>query len=142
MRAIRTELRRSGTQELSVPQFRILTYLNHAQDSSLTAAADYLGLTLPSMSKMIDGMVVRRLVTRQTCTDDRRRVSLALTGAGKTLLDGAVSRTLTHLAGQVSSLPPADRETLWQAMQLLQTLFQPDPTGKISQNPSESKQTL
>ena len=65
MRAIRTEIRSHRGSELSVPQFRVLIFLNRHEGASLSDIAEHLGLTLPSTSKMIDGLVARNMVTRQ-----------------------------------------------------------------------------
>ena len=74
MLAIRTEMRRHRGSDLSVPQFRVLVYLNRHAGASLSDIAEHMGLTLPSMSKMIDGLVLRGLVLRRTNPADRRRV--------------------------------------------------------------------
>ena len=86
MRAIRAEMRRHRTADLSVPQFRALAFINGKADASLSDVAEHIGLTLPSMSKIIEGLVTRKLVTRQTHPTDRRRLMLALTARGQTAL--------------------------------------------------------
>ena len=49
MAAIRTEIRTHRGSELSVPQFRVLIFLNRHAGASLSDIAEHLGLTLPSM---------------------------------------------------------------------------------------------
>ena len=74
MRTIRTEMRGHRGADLSVPQFRTLVFLGNHGGASLSDLADFIGLTLPSVSKLIDGLVTRKLVARKVCTNDRRRV--------------------------------------------------------------------
>ena len=102
MRTIRAELRRHRMADLTVPQFRTLAFIDHKADASLSDVAEHIGLTLPSMSKIVDGLVVRKLVTRQTHPTDRRRMTLALTTRGQTALqvhthaDNALQRRTQH----------------------------------------------
>lgn len=123
MRAIRGEMRRQRTPDLSVPQFRTLAFLRQQPGASLSEVAGHIGLTLPSMSKLIDGLVARRLVTRQAAPGDRRRVTLELTGAGQAAFDTARTATRTYLARRLATLPAADRASVVQAMQLLRSSF-------------------
>ena len=123
MRAIRAEMRRHRTSDLSIPQFRTLAFLSHHEGASLSAVAEHIGLTLPSMSKMIDGLVARSLVKREMHPDDRRRVTLTLTAHGKSLFKSAHSATQACLAEQMATLSASDRATVAQAMRILRPLL-------------------
>ena len=59
MRFIRDQVRRRRTAGLSLPQFRTLIFLNRIKNSSLSAVAEHLGLSLPAMSRLINGLVAR-----------------------------------------------------------------------------------
>ena len=65
MRFIRAEMRSHRGHDLSVPQFRTLTFVNRNPEVSLSHLADHLGLTLPSTSKLVDGLVNQKVVTRR-----------------------------------------------------------------------------
>lgn len=123
MRVIRSDLRSHRTADLSIPQFRILSYINRNPQASLSSLADHIGLTLPTMSKMVDGLVVREWVTRQSSPGDRRQVLLGLTGRGKAMLDQAVAKTQASLAEKLSVLSPADRDVVFEAMKCMQSIF-------------------
>jgi DNA-binding MarR family transcriptional regulator len=58
---------------LSVPQFRALGFVHRHAGSSLSEVADHIGLTLPAMSRLIDGLVELQLMRRQSQSADRRR---------------------------------------------------------------------
>ncbi len=123
MRAIRTEMRRHRTVDLSVPQFRALGYIDRNANASLSDAAEYIGLTLPSMSKMIDGLVARKLVSRQTDPADRRRMILTLTRSGLTALEASRAATRACLAESLAALTEAERATIAKAMEALRPVF-------------------
>jgi DNA-binding MarR family transcriptional regulator len=123
MRILRAQMRRHRTADLSVPEFRTLGFLNRHAGASLSDVADHIGLTLPSMSKLVDKLVERKLVTREFDTADRRRVTLALTGRGRAILQAARATTQAYLAEALSTLSPAERATVVQAMRVLRPLF-------------------
>lgn len=123
MRTIRAEMRSQRTPDLSIPQFRALAFLNRQPGSSLSHVAEHVGLTLPSASTLMNGLVTRRLVARQTSPDDRRRVTLSLTAGGKAILEAARRETQSHLSSRLSALSAAERDAVSRAMQLLRPVF-------------------
>jgi DNA-binding MarR family transcriptional regulator len=123
MRIIRGELRRHGAQELSVPQFRVLGFLSRNKGSSLSEVAEHIGLTLPSMSTLVDGLVNRNLATRRTHPHDRRRMTLELTDRGETILRSARNATNDYLATKLRSLSSQDRTRVTESMHILRSVF-------------------
>src|SRR6476646_2985017 len=97
MRVIRAHMcrHRSG---LSVPQFRTLCFLSGAEGSSLSAAADFVGLSLPAMSRLVDVGLLRR----RHSDDDRRHVRLSVTRAGDNAGREARQLAQAHLAEVVA----------------------------------------
>ncbi len=126
MRTIRAEFRSQRSMDLSVPQFHTLAYIQKNDGASLSSLAAHIGLTLPSMSKLIDGLVERGLVTRSSDQEDRRKICLCLTGTGKNELEAAYEHTQTFLINRISGLPKEDVETISRSMQLLKSLFMAD----------------
>ena len=133
MAAIRTEIRSHRGSELSVPQFRVLIFLNRHEGASLSDIAEHLGLTLPSMSKMIDGLLARNMVTRQMHSEDRRRVTLALTVPGREAMQTAYKATESRLAERLVVLPAAERRIIITAMQVLESIFMSSRDPKTAQ---------
>src|SRR5512143_1921672 len=123
MRTIRAELRRHRTADLSVPQFRTLAFIDRNVDASLSDVTEHIGLTLPSMSKIVDGLVARKLVTRQTHPTDRRRMTLTLTARGQTALQTSREATRACLAEDLAAVTDRERETIRQAMCVLRPVF-------------------
>ncbi len=130
MAAIRTEIRSHRRSELSVPQFRVLIFLNRHEGASLSDIAEHLGLTLPSMSKMIDGLLARKMVTRNMNSEDRRRVTLALTAQGRRAMQSAYEATESRLAERLVVLTAAERHIIIEAMQVLESIFRSSREAK------------
>jgi MarR family transcriptional regulator for hemolysin len=126
MRAIRVEMRSRRGADLSVPQFRSLTILKNAPGVALSDVAEHVGLGLPSMSKLIDGLVERGLVSRQTSAADRRRVTLTLTAEGRALLEDAFQGSRTSLVERLQKLSAADLVHIEAALVALRRTFSPD----------------
>lgn len=118
-RAIKREMREHRPVEMSMQQFRALTALNRHPGESLSAIAVHLGLTDASASKLVDGLVRSRLVKRIDAPDDRRKVVLTLTKAGRQALETAKEAALGRLAGILDDLDEADRAALIRAMNVL-----------------------
>ena len=123
MRTIRAEMRSHRGAGLSLPQFRTLFFLRRNAGASLSAVAEHVGLTPPSASKMLDGLIARNLASRQESLTDRRRVTLALTAQGRAALKKARDRAQVHLAEMLSTLPATDRTVVAEAMTILQGVF-------------------
>lgn len=123
MRTVRSEMRRARGLELSVPQFRTLGFVHRQPGASLSDVAAHIGLALPSMSKLVDGLVERKLLIRSSHADDRRRITLELTAKGKALLQSAHASTQAALAKRLATLDESERATVVQAMHILQPLF-------------------
>lgn len=123
MGTIRVEMRSRRGADLSVMQFRALVYLDMNPGNSLSALAEYLGLTLPTVSQMIDGLVEKGVVDRQDSSADRRRIMLSLTPQGNLLLEKARAGTQARLAELLSGLAPQDIHAVHQVMLLLGELF-------------------
>jgi DNA-binding MarR family transcriptional regulator len=125
MRTIRAEMRSHRSNDLTVPLFRTLLFLERHPGVSLQELAGHLGLTSPSACKIVDGLVLHFLVRRQHSNTDRRKITLALTPEGQAVLDKARTSTQARLADLLASLSAEQRETVFQALQTIQPLFLP-----------------
>jgi DNA-binding MarR family transcriptional regulator len=123
IQAIRVEMRRGRGSDISIPQFRSLGFIQRNPDSSLSNLAEHLGLTLPSVSKLVDGLAKQKLVSRQDSTADRRRLTLVLTQAGASIVNSARAGTQANLAKKLSRLSNNELGTIYKAMQLLRPIF-------------------
>ena len=120
---IRRHMRRHRTCGLSIPQFRSLLILDQYPTASLSHVAEHLGVSQPSASRLITGLVAKGFVTRKECIEDRRQVALVLTSCGKSVLARAQDATQKRLAEEIGHLPPAQRKMVTDAMHILHDVF-------------------
>jgi DNA-binding MarR family transcriptional regulator len=123
MRAIRSELRKYGAREMSVPQYRALGFVYRNESASLSELADHVGLTLSTMSTLVDGLVAQGLVNRREDPEDRRRMTLTLTVLGRNRHEASREAALVSLGKMLRQLSPSDRTTVTRAMQVLRERF-------------------
>ena len=95
--------------DLSLPQYRLLVYLTLGE-SKPSDLAPRLGITRPSVTALVDGMVARGLVDRQPDTDDRRRVRHRVTPAGRQALAAADRGVDERLRALAAHLPSTEAE--------------------------------
>ena len=119
MRIIRQHMRSHRLPGMSVPLFRVLGFLDRCGAATLSAAAEHVGTTLPSMSRIIQSLVEGQLVQRHPGSPDRRTVCLEITARGRRVLETARKATLKQLANQIGSLPAEEIGQLEEAMGLL-----------------------
>ena len=134
MRVIRAEMRRHRSSDLSVPQFRAMTFINRNPGCSLLTVAEHLGLTSPSACRMIDILVGRGLVSRQISIKDRRMINLSMTDNGQSILEISRKGTMENLATIFSSLTPSEQSIIMDAMKILRPVFSDHKTIETIQN--------
>jgi MarR family transcriptional regulator for hemolysin len=127
MRVIRTNLRQQRDPDLTLPEFRGLAFINRNPGCSLNEAAEHIGLEPPSASKLVEHLVQRGLVKRETDPDDRRRLRLSLLPRGQRSIDLAYEHTRSFLADRLAGLDSAERDALLQAMDILKATFSKVP---------------
>jgi DNA-binding MarR family transcriptional regulator len=115
-RLVTPEVRRLRPKQLSLSHMRALGFLDANPDADLSAVADYVGLTLPSTSTLVDGLARRRLVVRLASPHDRRRLRLRLTGAGKGALRTALAAAQAALDARFADLSPSERTLVARAI--------------------------
>jgi len=107
---------------LSFVQMKALVTVAGDDDGSPSAinlVAERLGLSLPSASRAVDGLVKRGLVTRVEDSSDRRVRRISLTPKGREVSDRLVSARLEGLESFVAGLSAAERRKLDAALELL-----------------------
>ncbi|MSQ21726.1 MAG: MarR family transcriptional regulator [Dehalococcoidia bacterium] len=122
MRHIRSEMRRHGMPGLSVAQFRTLIYLQRHPGTSLSEVANFLGLTMPSTSKLVDRLVTGKSVSRRIA-QDRRCISLSLTERGQTALELARLEAREQLSESLKLLSQQELATIYAALRVLEVAF-------------------
>ena len=90
--------------DLSLSQYRLLAFLSQG-DRAASALAEWLNVSRPSITGLVDGLVKRGLVERRPAIDDRRRIDHVLTAAGATALHDADARADERLRELLATLP-------------------------------------
>lgn len=94
---------RLGEESMTLPQFRVLAFLSEGEGAA-SALADWLSVSRPSVTALVDGLVDKGWVVRETCSTDRRRVLHHLTDAGRARVEAAgldLSDALDDLLGHL-----------------------------------------
>jgi len=81
--------------------------------------AEALGVSVPSMSRAVDGLVKKRLATRVEDPEDRRVRRIAITAAGKKLVDTLMVVRQAGMETFAASLTAAQRRKLDVAIDAL-----------------------
>lgn len=122
-RLMRQDLRKHSAGLFTEPQFRVMAYLFREGKTCLSGLADYQGVSLPTMSKLIQGLEARELVARERDTEDRRRVLLRLTPEGCTAYEGLLRRTENHIVDWIDPLNAEERADVVKVFNQLVELF-------------------
>ena len=129
MQFIRDRIRLQRTAGLSVLQFRTLAFLSRVRKASLSTVADHAGLSLPAMSRMMNGLVKSGLVERQTVATNRQ-IALTLTAKGRTTREKMRDGVRKQLADSLKTLSTAEQKVIQEAMQSLHRVFDTPVPGE------------
>jgi DNA-binding MarR family transcriptional regulator len=131
MRLIREEMRRHRGIDLTLPQFRALLFLQRNPGAALHQVAAHLGLTPPTVSKMISGLLSRGMIERPVSTSDRRRVELRLTARGNALIDRVRGETVAKFSERLENIPADEREKMITALERLRKALQGNVNSSV-----------
>lgn len=113
-------LQRLDDLELSLSQVKALHLLGEDEgDRTLKDLGDLLGLSLPAVSRAVDGLVKRGLVDRAEDADDRRFKRVRATDRGRRITRELVEVRLAGLADFVAGLDERQRKALDEALALI-----------------------
>ncbi len=122
-RLMRKDLRLHSEGLFTEPQFRVMARLFREGPQCLSALADLQGVSLPTMSKLVQGLEMRALVVRERDEADRRRIMLALTDAGRTAYEDLLHCTEQHIVDWIGALADEERTQVIRVLERLDGLF-------------------
>ncbi|WP_225885392.1 MarR family winged helix-turn-helix transcriptional regulator [Leptolyngbya sp. KIOST-1] len=122
-RFLRAGIRCHGKPHLSLSQLRVLYFLRRRSRASLSEVADYLDVTRPTMSAMVERLVQRGLVDRSVDPAERRRSILTLTPAGEAEMKRVYDATLKTVADRLAGLSATDLQQVQAGLAILGGLF-------------------
>ena len=112
------QLRLWESAQVTVSQLRVLRVLSD-QNAPLQAGrlAGLAGVSQASLSRLLMKLEERGLIHREIDREDRRRVGVALTAAGRALLAASTLWRGTEFERAAAAMRPADREVFVTATQ-------------------------
>jgi DNA-binding MarR family transcriptional regulator len=111
-----------GELDLSFTQLKALCVLESDDDGqgrSVKALAESLGVSLPAMSRAVDGLFERGFVGREEDSVDRRMKRVRLTDAGRAAPLALNEARLSALHELMDSLDEEQAEALARALELI-----------------------
>ncbi|HAN25418.1 MAG: MarR family transcriptional regulator [Microbacterium sp.] len=104
---------------MSDGQFAVLAALKMHGLHTLGELADRERVTAPSMNRTVNGLEEAGYLTRTTDDDDRRKVNIELTPAGREVVEETVRRRDAWLESVLADLDEDEREVLARAAALM-----------------------
>jgi DNA-binding MarR family transcriptional regulator len=111
------ELEKAG---ISLTQIKSLTMLAERDEPlSVKALSDLMGLSLPGISRAIEGLVQRGEIKRVEDTEDRRRKLLSITPRGRRTSERLMAIRVAGVRRFVDQLDPEEQEALSRGLSVL-----------------------
>lgn len=110
-----------GRLRLGFTQLAALYVLADGGVTTVSDLADTLGRSPSATSRLVDGLVRRRLVERRPETEDRRQKTLTLTQRGQALLRMVDRARADQFLSAVRPMPPAERALIAMGVAALAT---------------------
>jgi DNA-binding MarR family transcriptional regulator len=123
-RQTRTQIRRIAVEkfQMTEEQFQVLRRIRKGS-TSVSALAQASQTSRSAVSKSVDALVRRGLVTRSQDPHDRRNIPLALTDEGQRIMNTIFSEAGDWLSTRFEHLSPEEMETLRLGLETLQKAF-------------------
>jgi len=97
---------------MTTPQMAALTFFRRNPEASLSDAAGYLDLSLPSTSQLVDRLAARGWVERRENPEDRRQRRLTVTPEAAEILDRLNAARAAQYEAVLARLPAPLRKEL------------------------------
>ncbi len=123
--AVGARMLERSLDELSLPQFRVLSLIASSPERA-GRIATLTGVSRPSLTGVLDGLVQHGFVRRVTVDGDRRGVSLEITDAGRAALDRAQDSVADRLETVLAQVSDADRRAVLDGLAALGRAFDAD----------------
>jgi DNA-binding MarR family transcriptional regulator len=105
---------------MTLPQFRVLSFLSEGEWAA-SKVADWLAVSRPSLTSLVDGLVEQGWVERKESQTDRRSVLHHLTPAGRAQLAEATELLAGSLDGLLDHLDDDERVRAEDGLALVHT---------------------
>lgn len=123
MRNLRKEVGNHRHPSLKIEEFRVMMFVGKNKGRDLSSAADHVGLSLPSVSKIVDSLIKKEFITRTESQIDRRHLTLDLTSKGQKNLKEATQSAEKFITRKVSRLAASEQKEIRHALTSLRSAF-------------------
>jgi DNA-binding MarR family transcriptional regulator len=113
--------KRLEKHDVSVPQWVVLRCLYDMQNTSLSELASTIGVDNGALSRMVERLVQKGLIVRDTDPANRRTVRLRLTDAGNTLVPVLANEADENDEAFFAVVGDAERQRLLETARTLLT---------------------
>lgn len=107
---------------MSDAQFAVLAVLKNFGPHTLGDLAARERVTPPSMNRTVNGLEEAGMLTRTGHTDDRRKVTVTLTAAGRAVVEETSRRRDAWLEQGLEEISSTDRQVLAHAADIMRKL--------------------
>ncbi|MFL6110425.1 MAG: MarR family winged helix-turn-helix transcriptional regulator [Catenulispora sp.] len=114
---------------ITLPQFRALVVLASRGPLRLTHLASHLAVNPSTAMRMAERLAAAGMIDRSPNPENRRESILALTRAGREVVEQVTSRRRAEIAGIVERMPRAHRDRLVEALEAFSAAGGEPPTG-------------
>lgn len=122
MWTIRAGIRETVGENFAMPQFRVLTHLRQRSCTN-GELAELIGVSVPAMSRIVDGLVESDFVVRVPQEHDRRQVKLELNLEGRRKFRRIQKHVHHVFVKRFMALEADKRKDLLGGLNVLQELF-------------------
>ncbi len=110
---------------VTLPQLLCLHALAEQEDMTLMALSRTVNLSNSTVNGIVDRLEAKGLLTRKRDEEDRRRVALALSAAGRRVVESAPSLLQDRLADALRRLPEPEQATIARSLDRVVDLMEP-----------------
>lgn len=120
-RLLKHEMAKDGKGVPSFLHLETLRFIEEAKRPTMSEIAEYLRVTAPTATTLVNSFVQEGVLTRVEDTTDRRRVRMMLSPAGRALLHTSQKARERAFARVVGSLSVSDQKEMERLLSLITT---------------------
>ncbi len=106
---------------LRIAEWRILAALAHFGPMPAGLVAERSSLDKPKVTRAVQQLVTRKLVTRRTASEDRRAVEIALTPKGREVFEAAAALAIQWESQMLGALDAGEQREFDRMLDVLST---------------------
>jgi DNA-binding MarR family transcriptional regulator len=103
-------------EEVTLTQYRSLVVLASRGPQGVASLAEAVAVTPPTASRLVDRLLRKGLVIRRTDRHDRRQVRIALTAAGRQLVDVVTEHRRREITTLLQSVPDHEQRAMAEGL--------------------------